>query len=229
MTQIIINDIVVDVIRKKIKTLRLVVSPPEGRVKIAVPLRSDEATLRLFILSKLSWIRKHQARFMQQVLEAPREYLSGEGLYYQGERYQLNLIPHEGRTKIKINSAFTLDFYIHPDSDIASRERAIITWYRRQLTQEMLPLLDKWQTIIGVRAADCRIKQMKTKWGSCNTRTHRIWLSLELIKKSRQCLEYVIVHELVHLLEPSHNHRFKAFMDKFMPEWRVYKRELNNR
>lgn len=227
MHQITVNDIVIDVERKNIKNLHLSVHPPTGRVRIATPLRLDDHAVRLFAISKLGWIKKHQAKFENQERQSPREYVSGESHYLQGDRYLLNVIYKQGTPRVIVNSKKYIDLIVRPGSTTAQRERVMQNWYRQQLRQQIPPLFEKWQTIIGVRAGAWQIKQMKTRWGSCNIEARRIWLNLELAKKPEHCLEYVIVHELVHLIERLHNARFIALMSRYLPHWRTLRDELN--
>lgn len=182
MPHITIDDVVIELERKKVKNLRLAVYAPEGRVRVAAPMRMPDKIIQAFIISKMPWIKKHLAKAPSGPV--PQEVLS----------------PEAQRVMDKLN--------------------------RNKLNLILPDLIHKWQTIIGVEAAEYKIKKMKTRWGTCNTRDRRIWINLELAKKSLNCLEYIVVHELVHLLERSHNARFKGFMDKFMPQWRMYKAEL---
>lgn len=227
MHQITVDGIPIDVVRKKIKNLHLAVYPPTGRVRIATPLQLDDDAVRVFAISKLAWIKKHQANFEAQVRQSPREYVSGESHYFQGDRYLLNLIEAPGAPHVHIRNRKQLDLYVRPGSDVAARQRVMTRWYREQLRTQILPLAEKWQAIIGVQADEWQIKQMKTRWGTCNIEARRIWLNLELAKKPEHCLEYIIVHELVHLLERHHNARFSVLMSQSMPHWRIYKEELN--
>ena len=227
MHQIIVNDLVVDVVRKNIKNLHLGVYPPNGRIRVAAPLRVNDEAVRLFIITKLAWIKRQLAKFGGQERQSAREYVSGESHYYQGHRYLLNVIYQKGAPAVILRNNTTMDLFVRPGSDTSQRERVLIAWYRQRLKEEIVPLIAKWEPIIGVKVAEWGVKQMKTKWGTCNTRAHRIWLNLELIKKPLHCLEYVIVHEMVHLLERLHNDRFKAYMNSFMPLWQYYREELN--
>ena len=227
MHRIIVNDLVVDVVRKDIKNLHLAVYPPNGRVRVAAPLLVDDEAVRLAVISKLGWIRRQQLKFAEQERQSEREYVSGESHYFQGKRYLLNVIYREGTPKVILRNNTKLDLFVRPGSDNLQREYVMLKWYRKQLKQAAPPLFAKWEVQIGVKAAEWGIKQMKTKWGSCNIEAKRIWLNLELIKKPNRCLEYIIVHELVHLLERHHNDRFMGFMDSFMPSWRLLRDELN--
>ena len=228
MHQITIADQVIDVVRKNIKNLRLTVYPPDGRVRIAAPLRVNDEAVHEFAISKLAWIKKHQAKFASQARPVPLAYVSGESHYYQGERYLLNVIDQPGAPKVVIRDQTTLDLYVRPGSDLAQRQAVMNAWYRQQLKAQIPPLIEKWQPIMGVTVQAWGVKQMKTRWGTCNIRARRIWLNLELAKRPPRCLEYIVVHEMVHLLERLHNARFRAFMDQFMPHWRSCKEELKH-
>jgi predicted metal-dependent hydrolase len=225
--QIIVNDFVVDVVRKDIKYLHLSVYPPAGRIRVAAPLRVNDEAVRLFIISRLAWIRRQQGKFQEQERQSAREYVSGESHYYRGHRYLLNVVHREGWPSVSIRNNKILDLFVRPGSDRRERERVLTAWYRRRLKEEIAPLIAKWEAIIGVQVAEWGVKQMKTRWGTCNIEAQRIWLNLELIKKPLQCLEYIIVHEMVHLLERHHNERFIAYMNRFMPLWQHYREELN--
>ncbi|MEP7198655.1 MAG: SprT family zinc-dependent metalloprotease [Chloroflexota bacterium] len=227
MHQITVRDMVIDVVRKDIKNLHLSVHPPTGRVRIATPLHVNDDAVRVFAVSKLAWIKKHQTKFEVQPRQSPREYVSGESHYFGGARYLLNVIYQRGTPKVVVRNKKYLDLYVRKGSDAAQRQRVMTKWYRDQLRAQALPLMEKWQAIIGVPVSEWEIKQMKTKWGTCNIEARRIWLNLELAKKPQKCLEYIIVHELVHLLERRHDDRFMALLNKFLPQWRSLRDELN--
>lgn len=227
MYQITVSDLVIDIDRKDIKNLHLGVYPPDGRVRIAAPLKVDDEAVRLFAISKISWIKKHQAKFKAQERQSKREFVSGESHYFQGKRYLLNVIYHKGTSKVQIRNNTYIDLYVKEGSDEAQRQKVIMNWYRQHLKQAIPPLIKKWEAIICVQVNDWGVKQMKTKWGTCNIEAKRIWLNLELAKKDKHCLEYVVVHEMTHLLERHHNDRFMALMDKFIPNWHFYKDDLN--
>lgn len=223
-----VNDLVIDIVRKKIKNLHLAVYPPNGRVRVAAPLHIDDEAVRLAVISRLAWIKRQQAKFEGQERQSAREYVSGETLYFQGNRYLLDVIYHDAPPKVILRTNSRLELNIRPGSDTIQRERVILNWYRKQLKEQIPAYIAKWEAIIGVEIAEWRIKQMKTKWGTCNIEQRRIWLNLELAKKSTRCLEYIIIHELVHLLERKHNERFIGLMDQFLPHWRTLKEELNH-
>lgn len=227
MHQIIVSDIVVDVVRKDIKNLHLAVYPPYGRVRVAVPLYVEDDAVRLAVISKLAWIKRQQKRFQAQDRQTERQYITGESHYFQGQRYLLHVDYRDASPSVRIRNKKILELTVRPGSDVEQRGRILLGWYRRHLKAQSAPLIEKWQTIIGVEVNDWRIRQMKTKWGSCNIEDRRIWLNLELAKKPISCLEYIIVHELVHLLERHHNDRFIQLMDTFLPNWRSLRDELN--
>jgi predicted metal-dependent hydrolase len=228
MHQIVVSDIVIDVVRKDIKNLHLAVYPPTGRVRIAAPLKVDDEAIRLFAISKLSWIKKNQAKQISQERQTERQFISGESHYYKGRRYLLNVVNHTGHPKVQIRTKKYMDLFVKPDYNSEQRERVLTNWYRKNLKEMIPPFIEKWEKIIGVEVAEWEVKIMKTKWGTCNREAKRIWLNLELIKKPEICLEYIIVHEMVHFLERNHTQRFIDLMDKFMPQWRSHREELNS-
>ncbi|MGH6635537.1 MAG: M48 family metallopeptidase [Gammaproteobacteria bacterium] len=216
----------VEVIRKDIKHLHLRVYPPHGRVRVAAPLMVSDDAVRLAVIGKLSWIKKQQAKFDAQPRQSPREMVNGESHYFLGQRYRLRVLEHRGPARVGRGIAF-LDLYVRPETTAEQHERILQQWYRGQLKALIPPLLEKWQPVIGVQVSDWGVKKMKTRWGTCNIVARRIWFNLELAKKPVQCLEYIAVHELVHLLERHHNDRFRALMDQFMPQWRLHRDGLN--
>ena len=227
MHQITVGNISIDVVRKDIKNLHLGVYPPNGRVRIASPLKIDDEAVRLFAISKMAWIKKHQLKFEAQQRQSERQFVSGESHYYKGNRYLLNVIYHNAAPKVEIRNKTYIDLYVRVGSTLEQREKVLTEWYRRQLKDQIPSLIDKWQKIIGIKVNDWGIKKMKTKWGTCTIASCRIWLNLELAKKPEHCLEYIIVHEMIHLIERNHTDRFVAYMNKFMPQWHLYKEELN--
>lgn len=227
MHQIEVANIEIDVVRKDIKNLHLAVYPPNGRVRIASPLRIDDEAVRLFAISKLSWIKKHQAKFLQQEREKKREFVNGESHYFQGRRYLLNLVPTTGNSKVKIRNGSQLDLYVKKEVFTEQKEKVMNNWYRKELKKLIPDLITKWEQKLGVQVSNWGVKKMRTKWGTCNIEARRIWINLELAKKSKNCLEYIIVHEMVHLLERYHNDRFISHMNHFLPHWRLLRDELN--
>lgn len=227
MHQIVVNDITIDVVRKNIKNLHLAVYPPEGRIRIATPLQVTDEAVRLFAISKMGWIKKNQAKFKAQQRQPERRYITGESHYFRGQRYLLNVVTHSGNPKVVIRSKKYIDLYVKESYLQDQRENVMTNWYRKNLKEQIPALIDKWEKIIGVCVNQWEVKKMKTKWGTCNREAKRIWLNLELAKKPEHCLEYIIVHEMVHFLERNHTEKFVAYMDKLMPQWREYKKELN--
>ena len=222
-----VSGIRVEVVRKPIKNLHLSVHPPEGRVRVSAPQRIDEKAVSLAVASRLAWIRRHQQRFADQPRQSKREMVSGESHYFRGRRYRLRVTEHNGPNRVSVNGTSELKMWVRPGTDVDKREQLLNDWYRRYMKELLPDLISHWQPVVGVQAADWGVKKMKTRWGSCNTQDRRIWLNLELAKKPPQCLEYVLVHEMVHLLERHHNDRFRILMDKFMPQWRLHRDELN--
>jgi len=226
MTNMTIGDISVDVEHKKIKNVHLSVYPPTGRVRISAPVRMDLETIRIFAISKISWIRKQQGKFSKQKRESPREYLTRESHYYFGKRYLLKVMERNARPQIAIKHE-TMEMRIRPNSSLKKRQKVMEEWYRQRLKELVPGVVARHEKIMKVSVAEFGVKKMKTKWGTCNRKARRIWLNLELAKKPKHYLEYIIAHEMTHLLERSHNDRFISYMDKFMPQWRQYKKELN--
>jgi len=222
-----VGGINVEVVRKNIKNLHVGVYPPEGRVRVAAPLLMSDEAVRLAVISKLAWIKRMKTHFQEQPRQSKREYVPRESHYFFGRRYLLNIVEHDGRAKVEIRRSRQLDLFVPAGADAAQREKVLIEWYRKELKARVPDLIDKWQAVIGVQVADWGVKRMKTKWGSCNREARRIWLNLELAKKPIHCLEYIIVHEMVHILERHHNEQFVAKMDAFMASWRLYRDELN--
>ena len=222
-----VSDISVDVIKKDIKNIHLAVYPPTGRVRLSSPQSMRSESLRLFVISKLGWIRKHIRNMNSQIREPEREYIQGESHWVQGQRYLMNIIEEEKPPKVKIRNKKYLDLYVRPGSDKVKREEVIKEWYRELLKKQIPSLIKKWEEELEVEIADWGVKQMKTKWGSCNVDDRRIWLNLELAKKPKHSLDDVVLHEMVHLKERHHNDRFKELLDHYMPSWRQRREELN--
>jgi predicted metal-dependent hydrolase len=225
--QIMVNGLAVDVVRKGIKHLHLGVYPPQGRVRVAAPLAVDDDAVRLAVVDKFAWIKRQQAKFQAQARQSQREMVSGESHYFLGQRYRLRITEQHGPAKVELRGGHALELYVRPETSGAQREQVLQRWYREQLKDIIPPLLERWQAVLDVHVADWRIKRMKTKWGACNVEARRIWLNLELTKKPPQCLEYIVAHELTHLLERQHNERFLALLDRSLPHWRLYRDELN--
>lgn len=222
-----VGGIAVEVVRKEIKNLHVGVYPPRGRVRVAAPVRLSDDAVRLAIVSRLGWIRRKQKAFVEQDRQAQREMVTGESHYFQGRRYLLDVIEEAGFPSVRLSGHTTMELWVPRGSDQQVREVALLRWYRRRLREQVPALLDKWERKVGVTGTEVCIKRMKTRWGSCNAAAGRIWLNLELAKKPPRCLEYILVHELTHMLERRHNDRFMALMDRLLPQWRRLRELLN--
>lgn len=216
-----------DVVRKDIKNVHLAVYPPRGRVRIAAPRRLSDDAIRLAIVTRMGWIRRQQRVYAAQERQSEREMVSGESHYVEGRRYRLRVLERNETPQVRIRGPRTLEMVVAPGASREVRTRVLDRWYRVRLRRESDALIAQWQPIIGVRVASWSIRRMRTRWGSCHEATGRILLNLELAKKDRECLEYIIVHELVHLLEREHNDRFRSLMDRFLPTWRLRREKLN--
>jgi hypothetical protein len=225
--QISIRGIAVEVVRKSIKNLHVGVYPPEGRVRVAAPLRLTDEAIRLAVVSRLGWIRRQRAGFLAQDRQSSREFVSGETHYFQGRRYRLSLVHRNAPPTVTLPRNTTIRLTIRPGTDGDGREAVLQRWYRQALREQLPDLIAKWQPVLRAPKAEWGIRRMRTRWGSCNQGSGKIWVNLELAKKSPSCLEYIVVHEMVHLLERHHNERFVALMDKFMPQWRLQRDRLN--
>lgn len=211
----------VEVVRKDIKNLHLGVYPPLGRVRVAVPLVISDEAVRLAVIDKLGWIKRQRAKFAQQPRQSQREMVNGESHYFLGKRYRLRVHEVDAPARVAVRGIASLDLFVRPGSSAAQRAEVLAQWYRLQLKALIPALLAKWQRILRVQVTAWGVKKMKTKWGSCNPAAQRIWLNLELAKKPEACLEYIVVHELVHLVERRHNEHFTRLMDKHLPHWRA--------
>lgn len=217
----------ISVVRKPIKNLHLGVYPPGGRVRVAVPLAVSDAAVRVAVIRKLRWIQRQQAAFHGQARESEREMVSGESHYFLGRRYRLEVVYADAPPRVSLRGGRRMELRVRTGADAASRQWVLHRWYRQRLRELVPPLIEKWQLALGVELADWGIKAMKTKWGSCNPRAKRIWLNLELAKKPLSCLEYLVVHELAHLLVRNHDARFIALMNLHLPRWRQHRATLN--
>jgi len=226
--EIRVSGLAVQIVRKDIKNLHLGVYPPNGRIRVAAPLALTDDAVRLAVISRLGWIKRQRAKFEVQPRQSKREMVTGESHYFLGQRYRLRVVNHDGGARVAIRNKSIIELHMTQQTTVNQRERLLQRWYRQQLKALIPPLLGKWQDKLGVQVADWGVKKMKTKWGSCNIGSHRVWFNLELAKKPVQCLEYIVVHELTHLLERYHSDRFVAFMEKHLPTWRVWRDMLNH-
>jgi len=213
--------------RRAVKRMRIQVSAPDGAVQVIVPHHASDKAIKLLLEARADWIQKHQQNFLKRPRPIELQWVSGEQHYLWGKAYQLQVIEQSGKHQVRIGQDNQLQLLVRPNADSANKAKVVQEFYRQQLEQEVPALLQKWQPRMGVAAKEWRSKQMKTRWGTCNINAQRIWLNLELVKKPLPCLEYVLVHELTHLLERSHNHRFVGFMNEFLPDWRERRTLLN--
>lgn len=226
VTKIEIGDIVVDVAKKDIKNIHLSVYPPTGKVRISAPLRMNPNTIRLFAIAKLGWIKQQQKKVRGQERETPREYLDRESHYVWGKRYLLEVLECDAPSVVELRHG-TLLLRVRPGASEEKKQSLIEDWYRTQLKQAVPALIAKWEPCMGVKVERFFVQRMKTRWGSCNPYAKSIRLNTELGKKPPEYLEYIVVHEMAHLLEPTHNNRFIALMNRFLPKWRFYRDILN--
>lgn len=226
IAQIQLGDLAIEVAFKEIKNVHLSVHPPSGRVSIAAPLRMNLDTVRVFAISRLDWIRRQQKKIREQDRETRREYLDRESHYVWGQRYLLSVIEHDDPPAIELQPNKLL-LHLRPRTPKEKREAFLDAWYREQVRQAAPPLIAGWEPKMQVKVTKVFVQRMKTRWGSCNRATGCIRLNTDLAKKPRECLEYIVVHEMAHLLEPTHNTRFVSLMDQFMPQWRIYRDVLN--
>jgi predicted metal-dependent hydrolase len=211
---------------KDIKNVHLGVYPPDGRVRISAPSRMSVDTIRVFAISKLGWIKQQQKKFRGQERETPREYLDRESHYVWGKRYLLKVVEENAAPEVKLKHSNML-LRIRPGT-IGETKRAIIAqWYREQIKAAVPDLIAKWEPKMGVKVERFFVQQMKTKWGSCNPGNRSIRLNTELARKAPECLEYIVVHEMSHLIVRHHNDRFGSLMNKCLPNWKLLRQTLN--
>lgn len=215
-----------DVVRKDIKHVHLSVYPPDGRVRISAPLGMALDTIRIYAITKLDWIKRQQHKLRSQERETTREYLDRESHYVWGKRYLLRIVEADAIPMVKLGHS-TLELHVRPGNDRDRRHRLLETWYREQIKAAVPALLSTWQPRLDVKVRCIVVQRMKTKWGSCNPDSGVIRLNTDLARKPKACLEYIVVHELVHLIESTHNARFQSLMDGVMPHWLQIKAELN--
>jgi predicted metal-dependent hydrolase len=225
-TELDLGGIRVEVIKKDIKNVHLSVYPPTGRVRVSAPARMNLETIRVFAISRLGWIKQQQKKLVSQERETPREYLDRESHYVWGKRYLLKVVEREAAPAVILDHS-RLVLQVRPSTGPEKREAILEEWYRVQLKAAVPPLIAKWERLMGVKVERFFVQKMRTKWGSCSHEAGSIRLNTDLAKKPAECLEYVLVHEMVHLLEPTHNARFLAAMDLFMPGWRFHRDALN--
>lgn len=221
-----VGGIDVDVVYKKIKNLHIGVYPPMGRVRVAAPDRLDDDQVRLAVVNRLSWIKRQRERLQAAERQSAREMVTGESHFVWGSRFRLKVIERPGRAHIEIDGDRML-LYVPEGTSTDRRRELLDRWYREQLRQAIPDVIAKWERKMHVTVPKWSIRRMKTKWGSCNRETGHIWFNVELAKKDPDCLEYLAVHEMTHLLERTHGQRFTKLMDKHLPDWRARRDRLN--
>lgn len=219
--------LIVTVVRKDIKNLHLGVYPPTGRVRVAAPLVISDEAVRLAVIDKLAWIELQRSKFEQQPRQSRREMAAGESHYVFGRRCRLRVQETDGKAHVARRGIASLDLFIRQGATREQREDVLAQWYRDQLKAVVGPLVDKWSMKLSVQPLGWSVKRMKTKWGSCTAVTRRLWFNAELAKKPVECIEYIVVHELVHLIEPKHGDRFLALMNQHLPRWTSIRARLN--
>jgi len=222
-----LGEVHAEVIRKAIKHVHLSVLPPAGKVRVAAPQSMPLETIRLFVISKLPWIRTQQRKLQAQERETPREFLNKESHYLWGKRYLLELSFADAAPTVSLTPR-KLKLQVRPGADASQCEEVLDAWYRQQIRDALPTLLAKWEPLLGVKTSRVFVQRMKTKWGSCTPEQGYIRLNTDLAKKPPECLEYIVVHELVHLLESTHNSRFSALMDLYLPHWHHLRKQLNS-
>ena len=226
MITLTIGDIEIFVEKKRIKNMYLRVISPDGKVRITAPMSATEKIIRMFATSRISWIKKQQQKLADRPTQTQLQHVSGENHFLWGKLYPLEIIYRNTQNFVLIGCNKII-LQVSKDSTTEQRADIMNNWYREILKKAITPLFEKYKELIGVTPKEWRIKNMHTRWGTCSIKAKRIWINLQLVKKTPECLEYVIIHELVHLLEKKHNDVFKAYMDKFYPNWRIVKARLN--
>ena len=224
--QITLGDMVVEVVQKDIKNVHLSVYPPDGKVRISAPSMMSLDTIRVHAISKLPWIRQQQKKLKEQARETRREFLDRESHYLWGKRYLLTVVEANQRPGVELKPR-QMVLVVRPGADEEKRRLVMENWYRDQVKIAVLPLIAHWEPLVGVKVKRFFVQKMKTRWGSCNPDKGNIRLNTELVKKPPECLEYILVHEMVHLLVRHHDGRFLALMDRLLPNWKHIRNQLN--
>jgi predicted metal-dependent hydrolase len=226
MYQINLEEISIEVILKDIKNIYLRIIPPCGKVRISAPKKTKLETVKMFAIAKLNWIKKHQVNMLKQSKENEKTYTSNESHDFLGKKYLLNIAITNKKSNVIINDNYII-LNIKPHFGEKEKKSLLQEWYRQQLVNITMQMIAKWEKTMHLQIAQLQIRKMKTRWGSCNIKKRKIIINLELVKKPPQCLEYVVVHEMVHLFEKKHNQRFKNYMTKYLPNWHSCKEQLN--
>ncbi|ODT55723.1 MAG: metal-dependent hydrolase [Paludibacter sp. 47-17] len=222
-----IRNISVEVEWKNIKNIHLTLYPPDARIHISAPVSMTKEAVRLFVISKQQWINQRVEMIKSQSRQTQREYVSGENHYFKGIRYRLNVFIRNAPPCVTLSGTRYINLQVREGSNTTKRAEIMKEWYRNELKQVIAPLIEKWEELLTINVNHWEIKQMKTQWGSCNHNAKRIIFNLELIKKPTHCIEYIVLHEMLHLIERLHTSRYIALLDIHMPNWRNIKNELN--
>ncbi len=221
-----VADLNLQLTRKAIKSLRIMIYPPDGQIRVSAPLHMSDAAIHAAVLARWPWIKKHQHNFQRQPPALALQYTSGEKHHYLGQSCQLQVYASVGGGRIELRDSAFMEMYCPPEASRADREVLMQSWYRQALKARIPGIIAHYEPVLGVRVAEWGVKRMRTRWGTCNIRARRIWLGLELARYDEICLEYVVLHEMAHLLERLHNARFKAILDHAMPNWQQVKNQL---
>lgn len=225
--QIIVSGIPIELLKKNIKNMHLAVLPPDGKVRVSAPISLSDDSIKMFVRTKIGWIKKQQEKFENQPRQTERQYISGETMYVWGKQYFLQVdYSYKGNSLVLDGKKAILT--VRKESSAKQRENYVNEWYREILKEEIKKYLPKWEKTTGLNCDSWQTKYMTTRWGTCNVNTKKIWLNLQLAKKPIECLEYIILHELAHIKVKKHGKDFIAIMDTYMPYWRDIKKELNN-
>ena len=215
----------VEVEFRNVKTLRLTVYPPDGRVKIIAPFRANREDIRKFAASKIAWIQKHREKFLNHS-KLTTSLKNHSTLYVWGDPLELEIIERRGNPKMVMENG-NMKMYVRPGSTKEKRQKFLDKWYSNILKDSAFPIIKNWEGRIGVKVKKLFVRKMKTHWGSCNSTRQTLRLNSELAKRKRECLEYVIVHEMLHIIEKSHNRKFYSLLNNHLPEWKIIRKKMN--
>ena len=213
----------INLIRKEVRGIRLSIRP-DGEIRLSIPFVITDSVARAFVVSRLPWLCQHLEKINKQKALEPDDFST---VPYLGSSYQTLIFYHRIAPRVVIDSSERMCIFLKPGTPETALPKVLDAWYRTELKKIIPPLIKEWESIIGVKVESFQFKRMKTRWGTCNVIDHRIWFNVELAKKTFPCIEYIVVHEMCHLLERGHGTKFKACMDKFLPDWRNFKKELN--
>lgn len=217
----------VELVRRAIKNLHLGVYPPDGRVRVAAPPTISDEAVRVAVVSRLGWINRQRAKFLDQARQSARGFVSGETHFHLGQQYRLRVVERKGRAAVRLAGGGRLELSVPQGSSREYREKVFHDWQRAQLKKRGQDLVNDWALRLNVQQPTVGIKRMKTKWGSCSPAANRVWLNLELIKKPPRCIDYLVLHEIAHLIVPDHSEAFVELVNSHMPDWRTRRDELN--